>query len=82
MDNDDLKMAAWIGLLLVSLLVVSVLAISVMSIPFEVGQCKTLKQIDTSHKYQWVLWGGCLVETSDGYWIDPDNIKHNDVNLH
>lgn len=40
---------------------------------FEVGQCNTLTKLDDNHNYQWVFWGGCLVQADDGRWVDVDN---------
>ena len=48
--------------------------ISLSAIPFQVGQCQTLTDIDPAHEYKWIFWGGCLVQTSTGRWIDPDSL--------
>ena len=42
------------------------------SIPFEIGQCNTLTSM-SSLNYEWVFWGGCLVELPNGAWIDADD---------
>lgn len=31
--------------------------------------CQILTDSDETHRYQWTLWTGCLVRTSEGYWV-------------
>ena len=66
--------AVGVLVLVACLLPVVTYGFGLASIPFQVGQCQTLTDIDPAHEYKWVFWGGCLVQTSTGRWIDPDSL--------
>jgi hypothetical protein len=41
----------------------------------EYQQCRTFAELDPSHNYKWVFFGGCLAETSSGRWVDADDAQ-------
>jgi hypothetical protein len=60
--------------LVITLLLAIVIGASVgISMFFEKRQCSTLQSLNPSYDFKWVLWGGCMVKTPAGYWMDADN---------
>jgi len=40
----------------------------------EKKQCETFQDLHgDEYQFQWVFWGGCLVKTPEGRWIDADH---------
>lgn len=40
------------------------------SIYYEKNYCKTMQEAAIDYNFQWRLWGGCMVETPSGYWVN------------
>jgi len=72
------------GYLLTAILVVLVLAIAIGGIIslnqfFEYRQCNALENFETSRDYRWSYWTGCLVQTTEGFWIDANSPRLKEV---
>lgn len=35
-------------------------------------QCNTLQKLNPTYHYQMQGWGGCMVQTPNGYWVSYD----------
>ena len=43
-------------------------------IVYQKSYCNTMGELHgDAYQFQWVLWGGCLVQTPQGRWIDADD---------
>jgi len=62
-------------LVVFALLLVAVGGLGVgLEVVFEKKQCETFKDLHgDKYQFQWVFWGGCLVKTPEGRWIDADH---------
>jgi len=60
--------------LLVIGLFVLVMALSVaLSIGWEKAECQQFTAMHSDDfEFQWVLYGGCMVKTAGGRWVDAD----------
>lgn len=45
-------------------------------ITYEQNQCRTMESLHDEYEFKWVLWGGCLVKTHSGYWVNSDDYLH------
>lgn len=45
----------------------------------EFNVCNTLQTLNPDFNFQWVLWGGCLVQTPSGYWTHADNYRLTEI---
>jgi len=70
---DMLKFGLFAGIVFVVVLTVLLTTMSLVSIPYEIGQCNTLQELDSGNQYQWVFWGGCLTKMPNGRWVDADD---------
>ena len=79
MENliDEMKETATIilgSVAIVVLLVVMIFApIMGFSMAWERQYCETQKKLSTGYEFQWETFGGCMVETPNGFWVHaPD----------
>lgn len=72
----DLKFLG--GLVLVVVLIFSLIIgmTAGFSIVFEQNYCKTMQSLHTDFDFRWELWGGCLVKTPSGYWINASDYQY------
>ncbi len=79
----DVLRLGW-GYLIVSIFIISCLAMVVVGINsahqyFERRECSALESFGEVHDYRWDYWTGCRVQTTEGYWIDADSPRLQEV---
>lgn len=74
--NEDLKF--WLSIILmIAIMLAIMLAVPIgFSVTYNVNYCKTMQSLQPEFEFQWVLWGGCLVQTPSGYWINAKEYKY------
>ena len=84
MIEDVIDFLKTIGsIILIIVLVISILIGVVIGfdIIYNKNYCKTMQSLQPKFEFQWELWGGCLVKTPSGFWINAKdyNYLENDV---
>ena len=77
----DSKKAALIILVILAILIGMFACPLVMSIPFQVSKCNLMEQNDQNHQYEWLLFGGCMVQTDTGYWVNINDIPFSELGI-
>lgn len=73
----DLVKAVLVAVVIVIVVVVALFGTtSTISIVFEKNKCRTMTELHTDFEFKWVLWGGCMVKTPSGYWINSSEYQY------
>jgi len=72
--QDSYGLTGW-GLALIMLIVaISLVAVIVGgTIASEFGFCNTNQALMPNVDFQWVFWGGCLLKSPDGMWVNASD---------
>lgn len=57
-------------------LVLFVVAVIFLAYFFDIGTCNTLTELNPDYNFQYRFFGGCLMETGNGFWLPVENIKY------
>ena len=72
-DFLDLVKDAVIMLLVVALAIAVAVGLDCL---FSVNYCDTMEDLQPEFNFKWVFWGGCMVQTPSGYWINAHHYQY------
>jgi len=72
--QDSYGLTEWGLALVLAIFAISLFAVIVGgTVLSEIGYCNTQQALMPNVDFQWVFWGGCLLKSPDGMWVDASD---------
>ena len=73
MKDNIVTFLGFVGII-VLIIAIPVLILSGINIMFNVNLCDNLAELNPDRHFEWRLFGGCLMQTQEGIWLQMDDI--------